>query len=95
MMCTYVKKIALNQDYISATTLDVMETEPLQTLSLLWEYTRVVVSLHVSDTCIRYSGAFLAAEYVEAMERKIAKMMRKQGTIRTVDHIYYVFSAEV
>jgi len=56
------EKIALNQDYISALILDVMEIEPLQTLSLLWKYPWVVVSLHVSDTCKQYSGPFLAAE---------------------------------
>jgi len=61
MMCTYVKKNTLNRDYISATILDVMEAEPLQTLSLLWEYPRVVLLLHVGDTCIRYSGAFFSS----------------------------------
>jgi len=55
------KKIALNQDYISATIIDVMETEPLQTLSLLWEYPWVVASLRVSDTCIWYSGVFFSS----------------------------------
>eukprot|EP00592_Proboscia_alata_P004290 CAMPEP_0194376068 /NCGR_PEP_ID=MMETSP0174-20130528/24578_1 /TAXON_ID=216777 /ORGANISM="Proboscia alata, Strain PI-D3" /LENGTH=356 /DNA_ID=CAMNT_0039156615 /DNA_START=65 /DNA_END=1135 /DNA_ORIENTATION=+ len=39
---------ALDQDYISAAILDVMETEPLPASSLLWEHPRVVVSPHVS-----------------------------------------------